>query len=237
MSGFWNSIRAIFIKDLVTELRARQILPTMICLGVLIAWTFRIATEAALVDKSVIAAAVLLIALLFSAILASERGFAVEQQNNCISSLLLATVDAGDIYIAKLLVNIVMLCAFEIVIVPAVFLLFKVNIAGKWLELIGVLILGNIGISSVGTLLGCLVQGTRAASYLLSILVMVIVMPMMIPAIFALLLLFGAIEAEVVGVGTLAMVGDFKTAIGYMAAFDAIFVTVCWLLFGLVVGE
>ncbi len=237
MSGFWNSIRTIFIKDLVTELRAKQVLPTMIILGVLIAWVFRIATEATPVDTSVTAGAVLLLAILFSAILASERVFAVERQNDCISSLLLAPVDAGDIYIAKLLVNIAMLCIFEVVTVPVVFVLFKVNIAGRWLELIGVLLLCNIGISSVGTLLGCLVQGTRAQSALLSILLIAVLMPMIIPAIFALLLLFGAIGEGVSGAGALAMVGDFKTAVGFLTAFDAIFVTVCWLLFGFVVGE
>ena len=35
----------------------------------------------------------------------------------------------------------------------------------------------------------------------------------------------------------LAMVGDFKTAIGYLIAFDAIFTTACWMLFGFVVQE
>lgn len=237
MSSLWNSIRTIFIKDLVIELRAKQVLPTQICLGVLIAWIFRIATEATPMDTSVTAGAVLFLAILFSAVLASERVFAVEQQNDCISSLLLAPVDAGDIYIAKLLVNIAMLCIFEVVTVPVVFVLFKVNVAGRWLELIGALLLCNIGISSVGTLLGCLVQGTRAQSALLSILLIAILMPMIIPAIFALLLLFGAIGEGVGGAGALAMVGDFKTATGFLTAFDAIFVTVCWLLFGFVVGE
>ena len=237
MSGFGSAVRAIFIKDLVTEFRAKQLLPTQICLGVLIAWVFRIATEAAPVNTSVTAGAVLLIAILFSAILASDKSFAIERQNNCISALVLATVDAGDIYIAKLLFNIVMLCVFEIVTVPVVFVLFKISVAGRWLELIVVLLLGNIGISSVGTLLGCAVQTTRTASYLLSILVMATLCPMMIPTIFALLLLFGAIAEGVGGTGMLALVGDFKTAIGFLTAFDAIFVTVCWLLFGFVVSE
>lgn len=237
MSSFANAVKAIFIKDLLSEFRAKQVLPAMIILAVLIAWVFRIATEAAPVDTPVTAAAVLLVSLLFSAILASERSFAIEQQNNCISALLLASADAGDIYIAKLLVNIAILCIFEIVAVPVVFVLFNVNVSGNWLQLIIVLMLANIGISSIGTLLGCAVQGTKAANCILSILVMAILSPMMIPAIFALLLLFGAISSEVAGAGALAMVGNFKTAIGFLTAFDAIFVTACWLLFDFVVGE
>lgn len=233
MKSFTNTIRAIFIKDLVIELRAKQVLAAMIILGVLTAWVFRISTEAAVANESAIAAGVLLVAILFSVILASERSFSVEQQNDCISSLLLAAADLGDIYIAKLLVNVVMLCIFEIIAVPTVFILFSVSLSGNWLGLIIILLLVNIGTSSVATLLASVVQGAKAQSCLLSILVMAVLIPMMIPAIFALRLLFGAIG----GTGMLTLVGDFKTAIGFLAASDAIFVVVCWLLFGFVVGE
>lgn len=239
MHSIANTIKAIFIKDLVTELRAKQLLPTMIVLGALIAWIFRIAAPVSAFAEStgVTASAVLLIAMLFAGILACEKSFAVEAENDCISSLLLAPVDAGDIYIAKLLVNIVILCIFEIVTVPVIFVLFKVSVSGRWLQLIEVLLLGNVGISGVGTLLGCVMHQTRAASSLLSILVMAVLMPMMIPAIAALLLLFAPLGSQIIGAGIFSVKCDFRTAIGYMAAFDAIFVTVCWLLFGLVVGD
>jgi heme exporter protein B len=237
LSSFVNVIKAIFIKDIISELRAKQVLPAMIVFGVLVAWVFRLATAVSAADKPVTAAAVLLVALLFSAILSSERSFAVERENDCISGLLLAPVDAGDIYIAKLLVNIAMLCIFEMVAVPVVFMLFKVNVNGNWVGLAVVLMLINIGVSGLGTLLGCAVEGTKSANCLLSILVMAALAPLMIPAILGLLLLFGAAGGETAGVGALAMVGDFQTAVGFLAAFDAIFVTVCWLLFGFVVTE
>ncbi len=236
MRSFLNTVRAIFVKDLVSELRAKQILVAMIMLGFLIAWVFRIATQANTADTSATAAAALLVSLLFSAILASERLFAVEQQNDCISALLLAPVDAGDIYIAKLLVNITMLSIFEIVAAPAVLVLFDVDMAGRWLELAAVLLTVNIGISATGTLLGCMVQGTKAANCLLSILVMVILCPMIIPAISALLILFGGIPAAPV-MNRAEPASDFRRAVGFLAAFDAIYVTVCWLLFDFVVVE
>ena len=235
MSSFANTIKAILIKDLVSELRAKQTLPAMIMLGVLIAWIFRITTEGAAVEISVTGAAVLLVSLVFSAILASEKIFAIEQQNDCMGSLLLAPIDAGDIYIGKLLVNITMLCIFEIVAVPVVLVLFKISAGVNWLGFVGILMLVNIGVSAIGTLLGCAVQGTKAAGSLLSILVMAALCPMMIPAVFALILLFGATEAGTSG--TLGMVGNLRAAAGFLAACDAIFVTVSWLLFGFVAGE
>jgi len=234
---FWLSFKAIFVKDIVTELRAKQVLPTMIVLGMLIAWVLRIVSEAASISTAVIGPAALWIAFLFSGLLAQERSFATEQQQDCIDGLLLAPVDVGTIFLAKLLVNVVMLCVFEIIIVPVICLSFHLGVQDNWLALIGVLLLGNVGISSVGTLFSAIVQLSRTRGSLLSILVLAVLMPMMIPATFALLILFGAIPAEIAGSGTLAFVGTFDTAVGYMIAFDAIFVVACWLLFGFVIKE
>ena len=237
MNYFCESLWAIFAKDIVTEFRSKQVLPTMIVLGMLIVWVMRIVSEAASLSTVTMGPAVLWIAFLFSGLLAQERSFATEEQEDCIAGLLLAPVDPGTIYIAKLLVNIVMLCVFEAVVVPMVFLTFELSISSRWIEFIIVLLLGNVGISSIGTLFSAMVQLSRVRGALLSILVLVILMPMMIPAIFALLLLFGVVPDELAGSGILALTGNFKTAVGHMIAFDVVFTTACWLLFGFVVQE
>jgi heme exporter protein B len=237
LNYFFESLWAIFAKDIITEFRAKQVLPTMVVLGMLIVWVMRLIGEGASLSASAMAPAVLWIAFLFSGLLAQERSFAAEQQEDCIAGLLLAPVDPGTIYIAKLLVNIVMLCVFEVVVVPVVFFTFGTAITGRWLDFIVVLMLGNLGICSVGTLFSAMVQLSRVRGALLSILVLVILLPMMIPATFALLLLFGAIEPDMTGSGFLAMVGNFKTAVRHMLAFDVVFTTACWLLFGFVVKE
>jgi heme exporter protein B len=234
MNYFWLSFKAIFVKDIVTELRAKQVLPTMIVLGMLIVWILRIVSEAASIQEAVMGPAALWIAFLFAGLLAQERSFAVEKQQNCINALLLAPVDVGTIFLSKLFVNVVMLCIFEIIIVPVVILSFQLKPPDSWLSLIAVLLLGNIGISSIGTLFSATVQ---FSSSLLSIIVLVVLMPMMIPATFALLLLFGAIPEQLSGTGALAFVGDFKTAVGYLVAFDVVFTAAGWLLFGFVVQE
>jgi heme exporter protein B len=180
------------------------------------------------------ASAALWIAFLFAGLLAQERSFTVEQQQDCIDTLLLAPVDVGTIFLSKLFVNVVMLCIFEIIIVPVVLLSFQLSVPDRWPALIGVLLLGNIGISCIGTLFSATV---RFSSSLLSIIVLVVLMPMMIPATFALLLIFGAVPEELAGTGALAFVGDFKTAVGYLIAFDVVFTAAGWLLFGFVVQE
>jgi heme exporter protein B len=234
MSSFWNSFKAIFVKDIVTELRAKQTLPTMIVLGMLIVWVLHIASEILSSQSDVMGIAALWVAFLFSGILAQERSFATEKQQDCISGLLLAPIDAGTIYLSKLFVNVVMLCIFEVVIVSFVCIVFNLQAKDNWLALIGVLLLGNLGISSVGTLFSAVVQ---LSSTLLSILVIVLLIPMMVPAIFVSMIIFGIIDSQLVGTGALAFVGTYDAAVGYMIAFDALFIVTCWLLFGFAIKE
>ncbi|UCD52538.1 MAG: heme exporter protein CcmB [Phycisphaerales bacterium] len=239
MKSAWSGFKAIVVKDLVIELRARQVLPTMIVLGMLIVFILRLVSEpsSGRVEMPMMAAAALWIAFLFSGLLAQERSFGVEQQNGCIDGLWSAPLDAGTVYLAKLLANVVILSIFEMVIVPAVLLSFSLRVTARWLDLVIVLALGNLGISSVGTLFSAVVQLTRTRGALLSIVVLVVLMPMLIPASFALLVLFGAMPEEVAGSGAMAFVGSFRVAQGYLLAFDAVFVVACWLLFGVVVEE
>ena len=237
MSSSFDTLKAIFIKDIVTEFRSKEVTPAMIVLGMLIVWVLRLVAEVATIEAQLIGPAALWIAFLFAALLAQERSFATEQHNDCINALLLAPIDPGTIYLAKLMVNITLLCVFEIIVVPIVILAFKLDISGGVFRLIGVLLLGNIAISSIGTLFSAMVYVSRIRGSLLSILVLTILMPMMIPAVFALLQCFGIIPPELMGTSTLAMVGSFKTALGYLVGFDVIFVTAAWLLFGFVVQE
>jgi heme exporter protein B len=227
------------VKDMAVELRARQVLPTMVVLGMLIVFILRLAAEpiATGAGLRVFGVAALWIAFLFSGLLAQERSFAVEQQNGCMDGLLLAPLDRGTIYLAKLLGNVIVLTIFEAVVVPIVSVSFHLEVAGRWPALALVLLLGNAAISSVGTLFSAAVQLTRTRGSLLSIVVLAILMPMMIPACFALLVLCGALPEEVVGASTFAFVGSFRTAVGYLLAFDAVFVVAGWLLFGLIIDD
>jgi heme exporter protein B len=234
---FWQTFKAIFVKDIVIELRLKQTLPTMIVLGILIVWILRIACMAETTSVAVIASAAVWIAFLFSGLLAQQRSFTAEQQQDCIYGLLLAPVDPGTIFLAKMLVNVVMLSIFEIIIVPVVFLLFKVDAQDKYLDLFVVLLLGNFAISSVGTLFSAIVGLSHSKSSLLSIIVFAVLSPMMIPAMFALLIVFGAIPDGIAGTSALAFIGGYDTAIGYLLVFDAVFVVACWLLFGLAIKE
>jgi len=239
VKSLWQGIKAIVIKDIVVEMRAKQVLPTMIVLGMLIVFILRLVSQAfsSSPQAGVMGAAALWIAFLFAGLLAQERSFGVERGNGCIDALLLAPLDVGTIYLAKLLVNTILLTTFEVVMVPIILLSFGLEVGGRWLDLLVVMMLGNLGISSIGTLFSAVLRLARTRGSLLSIVVLVVLMPLLIPASLALLVLFGAMPEELGGSSALAFVGSFKAACAYMVAFDAIYIVACWLLFGVIVEE
>jgi len=236
LKHFLSGFNAVFLKDLIAELRAKQVLPSMLVLGLLIMWILRLASSTSSIDLAVTGPAALWISILFSGLLAQERSFSVEKENGCLEALLLAPVDAGTVYLAKVAVNLVMLCVFEIVIVPAAILMFRLEVS-DWPVLVAVLMLGNLAISGVGTLFSALVCGAGARGAVLSVVVLAVLMPVMVPAVFALMVVFGAVPAALVGTGALAFVGSLGSALGYMVAFDAVFIAACWLLFGIAVRD
>ncbi|MHC4855849.1 MAG: heme exporter protein CcmB, partial [Planctomycetota bacterium] len=161
MKYFWLSFKAVFAKDIIAEFRSRQVLPMMLVLGMLILWVFRIGSEAVSVNVSVMGTIALWVAFLFAGLLAQERSFSSEVHQDCMDALLLAPVDEGTIYLAKLFVNVLMLTVYEAIIVPGVIVAFGLELTGgSVLSLVAVLMLGNVAISSVGTLFAAIVQLT-----------------------------------------------------------------------------
>ena len=229
--------KALLAKDLRMELRSKHMLPTTVTLGVLIAWIFRLAAEDSQVNNAAVAAAALMAGVLFAAILAGERSFAMELQNNCMSGLKMSPLADSGIYFAKLTVNTIVLSVHEVMAVPAVLLLFGISPGADWAFLVGIMLLVNIGTAAVATLLACATQTGRAQNSLLSILLIAVLMPMMIPAIFTLERVLGG-QGQNVGVSLpLQVSGGISDAVGYLIAFDVIFVTLCWLLFDFVIND
>jgi len=232
LSNSINIIKAIFVKDIINELRSKQTFASMVVLSIIIAWIFRLAASVVESGSEAMAAAVIMISIVFSSILCCERSFAVEHDDGCMDGLLSASVDRGNIYIGKLLFNVAMLCIFDCIMVPVVCVCFNLMPAGNLLKLIIILLLVNVGISAIGTLLGSIVMSIKGRSSVLSILIMALIMPVMIPAISGLLMVLSPGADG----GMFASGQSFNQIAGMLAAYDAIFVTVCWLIFGFTVG-
>jgi heme exporter protein B len=141
-------------------------------------------------------------------------------------ALLLAPVDRGTVFLAKFIVNVLLLTVFELFLVPVFSFMYKVDLLPVIPGLACVLIAGTVGLSAAGTLFALAAAGTRARELMLPL----IILPLQIPLLIA-----------VVQATAIVLDGQGITSVGawgnLILAFDILFVTVGWLAFEFVAVE
>lgn len=224
---FAQQLSALVAKDLRSELRTREILTTTLMFPLVLLLVFRFAFEVGdVVGVRAAAPGVIWASALLSSILSLTRSFAAEREDDRIHGLLLAPVDRGTIFLAKLLANLAFLFLVEAVTLAAFGVFFAIDLAPALPRLLPVIALGTVGISAVGTLFSAMAVNTRARESLLPLLLF----PVLTPVLLAVL------EHTRVG---LSQSGEVVEAhwLGSLIAFDVIFVTAGWILFEYVVEE
>jgi heme exporter protein B len=206
-------------KDLRIEARARQTLALVVVLGILIVVVLGLGLGGQGQVAAFNATAVLWVAYLFSGVLCFEKTMAVERNDGVLAALLMAPVDRGSIYLAKLISNLLLMVAVAAVVTPAGVLFFGFDLSAAPGTFALVMLLGIVGFAAVGTLFAALVSSTRLQGGMLAMMVFPISLPLVI-------------------VSTQLMIGQFRdgvppsaAGIGVLVAFDVIFVTVSWLVF------
>jgi heme exporter protein B len=213
-------------KDLVSECRARRVWPAMLLLGVVVAVMFSIQMDLLPDQKRRIVGGMLWLAIFFAGTLALDRSFAAEREDGCWDGLLLYPVSATTVYLAKLAVNVIALAALECVLIPLFAVLSDVPLLARPGPILVVALLGNVGISAVGTLLGALAAGLRHSAYLLPLLVLPVVIPVVLAA------------AEATRLTVDADLGpEWWRWVQLLAAFAIVFVTGGLVLFDFVAEE
>lgn len=224
---FAQQLGALVAKDLKSELRTREILTTTLLFPLILLLVFRFAFEVGdAVGVKAAAPGVIWASALLSSILSLTRSFASEREDDRIHGLLLAPVDRGTIYLAKLFANVVFLFLVEAVTLGAFGLFFAIDLAPALPSLLPVIALGTIGISAVGTLFSAMAVNTRARESLLPLLLFPVLTP----------ILLAVLEYTRVGLSASgeAIGGHW---LGSLIAFDVIFVAAGWMLFEYVVEE
>jgi heme exporter protein B len=213
----------ILRKDLRIEWRTRESIANMFVLGVLLLLILSVAHDVPPEAAPALVPAVLWAAFLFTGILGVQRAFLVERENDCLAGLLSAPIDPADIYVGKLLANVILLAAVQAVVVPLAAVFLHADLWAALPGLVLVLALGNLGFAALGTLFAAVAIRTRAREVMLPVLLL----PLLVP------LLIGAVSAtRAVLAGGLAAASDGLTV---LAAFDVVFTVAGWLLFTYVV--
>jgi heme exporter protein B len=183
--SYLGKILAIVWKDIVAELRTKEMFSAMFVFSVLVIVIFNFAFDLRVSGERVreVAPGALWVAFAFSGILGLNRAFVMEKDRGCLEGLLLAPVDHTAIYFGKMLSTILFMLIVEAFMLPVFTAFFGVNLFD--LRLMMVIVLGTVGFAGVGTILSAMTAQTRAREVLLPILLLPVAAPVLIAAVKA----------------------------------------------------
>ena len=224
MIKVFTGIIAIFWKDMLTELRTREIVISVLVFALLVLVIFSFAIGTATETTEAVAPGILWVALTFGGIIGLNRIFAVEIDNSRLEGLMLCPVDRSVIYWGKMAGSFTFMLVVSIIITPVFLALFNFPVFLPRLALI--IILALVGFASVGTLFSALAVNTRARDIMLPVLFLPVVVPVIVSAVKA----TGPVLAG-------APWADMLTWLQILIAFDVIYLVVATLVFEYVIEE
>jgi len=217
---------AIARKDLVIELRVRELVPTMTLFASLVAV---LSSMSLFVDEETgrkVAPGVLWTAIAFSGTLGLSRTWGREREEGALRAVLLSPVSPASLFLGKALGALVFVLLTESVVAPLVALLLHAPL-GEHLGAFSLLVLmGTVGFVAAGTLFGALVARTRARDLLLA----VVLYPLVSPA-----LLCGTVATRDLLGGT--PVSQLYDWFRMLAIFDLVFIGGGVALLGVLLSE
>ena len=231
--GELRKLGTLISRELVGELRTREVLTATLVFPPLVLVIFRFSFDLREIGKIIdwpgLTPGILWTAFAFSGVLSLSRSFAMEKEDDRWLGLLLAPVDRGTLYLAKMTANLLYLVLVAIVTLPIFELFFEVGVFRHlgWLAL--VVFLGLLGVSAAGSLMSAMAVNTRAREALLPLLMLPVLTPVLIGAT-------QATKASLDGL-TFADFEGFTRWVVILIAVDVLFVSAGWLLFEFVVEE
>ena len=224
MNKVFIKIITIFWKDMLTELRTKEVVVSVFvfALLVIVIFNFAFGDEANLVETA--APGILWVALTFGGVIGFNRIFAVEKEKSRLEGLMLCPMDRAVIYWGKLVGSFTFMLAVAIVVTPIFLALFNLPLFLPRLALI--IVLAIIGFAAVGTLFSAVAINTRARDIMLPILFLPVVVPAIVAAVKA--------TAPVLAGRPWA---DMLTWLQIIIAFDIIYLVIATLVFEFVVEE
>jgi len=183
--SYLRKVSAIVWKDIVAELRTKEMFSAMFVFAVLVIVVFNFAFDLRVSGERVrqVAPGALWVAFAFAGILGLNRAFVAEKDRGCLEGLLLAPVDHTAIYFGKMISTLLFMLIVEALMLPVFTAFFGVNLLD--LRLVFIIVLGTVGFASVGTILSAMTAQTRAREVLLPILLLPVAAPVLIAAVKA----------------------------------------------------
>ena len=216
---------AIFRKDLLLELRGKEVVVTLTVFSFLVLTLFSFSAVPGSAAPKEMAPGVLWITFLFAGILGLGRTFDRERENSCFTGLLLAPCDRMEIYWGKCLSTLAFLVLFQAILWPIFGILYGYNPSEGLVTAWAGILLGDVGFVALGVILAAVTIHARGREIVLPLLLLPLSLPVLIGGVRVITLALEGRGAEAVG------------WLGRLAAFDVMFLVLGSVLFALVVEE
>ena len=224
MTPFVGQVGAILWKDVISELRTRDLVGGMLLFGVLVLLIFNFAFDLRVDNVAAVAPGVLWVAFCFAGMLGLARTFVGEKDSGAMDGLIAAPIHRGAIYLAKFIGNVFFMTVVEAICLPVFTAFFNFGVVS--LDIAAITFLGTCGFAGVGTLFSAVAVNTRARDVMLPLLVFPITVPVVIAAVEATASTFGGSPLE-----------SRLRWLGLLTAFDVIFCVLGFVVFDVVVEE
>jgi heme exporter protein B len=218
-------LTAALRKELLLQWRTRAQFMAVFVFGAaaLLLFSFAVGPNAEILRQ--FSAGFLWLGLLLSSTLTLAESFHAEMEHRALEGLLLLPSNSRALYYGKAIANWLQLFILGVALVPVMVILYDAGTT-RIAELCGVIALGTAGLSAPGTLYAAMTAQVRSRQTLLPLLLF----PLIVPALLA------SVKAT-----SLVVLGDpmgqARSWIVLLAAFDAIYWSLCGLLFHRVVEE
>jgi heme exporter protein B len=220
---FLLALRTLVWRDLLVEWRTREIVSGGVAFALLVLVVFNFAIDLRVDNAADVAPGILWLGFAFAGMLGFGRSFAADRDRGTLDGLLLAPVERGTIYLARMLSNAIFMGLIEVVTLPVFVALYGLQLA--WGDALLTVLLGTIGFAACGTLVAAIAANTRAREVLLPLLLLPLAVPVLIASVKATAIASGARPVEEL------------PWLQLLAGFDVVLVATSFLVFEYVVEE
>ena len=235
MKNYLGVVLAILAKDVLLELRTKDILVTTLVFGLLVIVVFSFALDPTPTMVATVAPGILWVSFTFGGVLGLNRSFSIESARGNLQGLMLAPVGRDAIYFGKFLGSFLFMMGVEVVIYPLFAALF--NLPLLMYELIPMAVLATVAVAAVGTVFSAMAVNTRSREVMLPLLFFPVVVPVIIAATEATgILLREAVPRGEAAPYLLAEPG-VSIWIPLLVVFDAVFLVICPAAFSFIIED
>ncbi|MFO7255352.1 heme exporter protein CcmB [Limnochorda sp.] len=167
-------------KDLVVEARSKELLGAMFVFALLVVVIFSFGLDPARSEVRPLFPGILWVAVFFAGVLGLNRSFTKELEDHALWGMMLVPMDRSTVFYAKALSNLLLLLFTEAIVLPLFFVLLGQTLPGGLHLFLAAILLGSVGFTLAGTLLGALAAGTRSGEMLLPVLLFPILVPVVL---------------------------------------------------------